>query len=115
MIAPVTLSYIFVKWVRKLTGRPGGHTSPDREFDARRIHRTGNDYATAFSCAAESKVFRIHSDVLCRDLATATRMALCSRGDTRACRRMPRRFSLGILGLPIFALIKHLVYYKNNC
>ena|SRR5258708_3293450 len=101
--------------VRKLTGKPVGSTPPDCEFEARRIHRTKDVYATDVSRAAESKAFRTHSDLLPRDLAIATRIVLSSSGETRACIRMPRRFAFGTLGLPILVLIKYFVYYNSKC
>jgi len=94
-------------WVRKLTGKPVGSTPPDCEFEARRIHKTGQHYAADFSRAAESKAFRTHADLLPRDLAIAARISLCSSGDSRALTIMPRNLAFGTFGLPIFGFIKY--------
>jgi len=58
--------------VRKLIGKPVAATTPDCEFDARRIHVQWTCYESGLSAlAASSKTFRIHSDLLFRDLAIA--------------------------------------------
>jgi hypothetical protein len=91
--------------VRESTGKPVVFTVADCESEARRIQRTGNDYATDFSRAAESKVFRTQSDLLSGDLAIAARSCLCSSGESRALTMMARRFAFGTFGLPVFGLI----------
>ena len=48
-------------WVRKLTGKPGGNTSPDCEFDTRRIHRLIYEVHISF-LATWSNALRIQSD-----------------------------------------------------
>src|SRR5258708_3073804 len=58
--------------------------------------RFKENYATDISRAAESKAFRTHSDLLSGDLAIAACIAFDSSGETRACIRMPLRFSFGI-------------------
>src|SRR6266576_5805616 len=100
-IMAITCLRIRLIWVRKLTGKPGGYTSLDCEFDARRIQ--SNPYETDFSRATESKAFRTHSDLLPRDLAIAARISLCSSGERRALTIMPRSLDFGTFGLPIFA------------
>jgi len=97
-----------LNWVRKLTGKPGVPTPPDCEFEARRIHKIGQSYATDFSRAAESKAFRTHADLLPRDLAIAARISLDSSGDSLACIRIPLNLLRGTFGLPIFDFIKSL-------
>ena len=92
----------FKPWVRKLTGKPGGHTSPDCEFEARRIHDFV--YETVL-LATSSKAVRIHSDRLLRDLAIAARIVLASSGRTLTCNKMARFSDFGTLGLPIFDFI----------
>ena len=109
-----TMQHIIRGWVRKLTGKPVDITPPDCEFDARRIH-TEQAYETNFSRAAKSKAFRIHSDLLPRDLAIAARISLASSGDSLACIKISRSFAFGTFGLPIFLLIKYFAYYENNC
>jgi hypothetical protein len=90
-------------WVRKLTGKPGGHTSPDCEFKARRIHRI---YETGLSFwAAESKAPRIHSDFLFRDLAIAACIVLASGGVNRAVRKTTLAFCVPTFGLPTLFFI----------
>jgi hypothetical protein len=93
-------------WVRQLIGKPGGYTSPDCEFEARRIHK-GRTYAAAFSLAAESKTFRTHSDLLCGDLAIAACNSRFSSGDRRALTIIPRSLDFATLGLPILGFIKY--------
>jgi hypothetical protein len=100
--------------VRKLIGKPGGHTSPDRQFDAGRIH-VDNYETGSLHLATNSKALRIHSDLLCRDVAIAACISLFSSGDTRAWTRMPRSLAFGTFGLPIFGFIKYFVYDNNNC
>jgi hypothetical protein len=59
---------IFHQWVRKLTDKPVADTTPDCEFEARRIHEEFTVYETGLlALVAESKALRIHSDLLfCR-------------------------------------------------
>jgi hypothetical protein len=108
--ARFTLSVIRV---RKLTGKPGGHTSPDCGFDARRIHRFYEDCVSFL--AAEIKTPRIHSDLLRGDLAIAACIRRLSSGESRAWMRMPRSLAFGTLGRPILGLIKNFQYDENNC
>src|ERR1700722_16340552 len=62
---------IFIQfWVRKLIGKPVADTTPDCEFDARRIHKPVYENGVPF-LATESNALRIHSDFLCGDLAIA--------------------------------------------
>jgi len=104
------MAMLAMLWVRKLTGKPGGATPPDCEFDARRIHI--RPYETDFSRAAESKTFRTHSDLLPRDLAIAACISLLSSGESLAFTIIPRRFALGTFGLPILVLINTLCKTK---
>ncbi len=91
--------------MRKLTGKPVGSTHPDCEFEARRIHRTGQYYDDGFSRAAESRAFRTHSDLLPGDLAIAACNSLSSSGESLALTMIPRSFDFGTLGLPILCFI----------
>ena len=98
----------FKPWVRKLTGKPGGHTSPDCEFEARRIH--GFSYETvSISAVAARTAFLIHSDLLPGDLAIAARTRLASSGRSLNTTRTDRFSDFGTLGLPILSFIKLLV------
>jgi|HubBroStandDraft_4_1064222.scaffolds.fasta_scaffold425401_2 hypothetical protein len=100
------LNNIVRAWVRKLIGKPGGHTPPDRQFDAGRIHF---DYDCDLPfLAVANRAWRTHSDLLLRDVAIAACNSRFSSGDTRAWTRMPRRLAFGTFGLPIFVLIKTL-------
>jgi hypothetical protein len=111
-MAPNLILSTFLKlWVRKLTGKPGGRTSPDCEFEARRIHDF--DYETvSVLLAASSKAVRIHSDRLLRELAIAARMVLASSGRTLHCIKIARFSDLGTLGRPILGFIKTLSITK---
>ena len=91
--------------MRKLTGKPGGHTSPDCEFEARRIHDFTYETVSVL-LAASSKAVRIHSDRLLRDLVIAARRVLSSSGRTLTSHKMARFSDFGILGLPILGFIK---------
>ena len=93
-------------WVRKLIGKPVADTTPDCEFDARRIHKPVYENCVPF-LATESNALRIHSDFLCGDLAIAARISLSSSGESLACMRIPRNSAFGTFGLPIFLLIKN--------
>ena len=94
-------------WVRKLTGKPGGATPPDCEFEARRIHSFRYE-TVSLLLAASSKAIRIHSDRLPRDLAIAACISLLSSGESLAWMRIPRSFDFGTFGLPILVPIKTL-------
>ena len=95
--------------VRKLTGKPGGHTSPDCEFDARRIHGLYEDCISVL--AAKSKDSLSHSDFLCGDLAIAACNALASPGENRTAKTMPLAFCMPTFGLPTRFFIINV--YKN--
>src|SRR5437870_2092564 len=89
--------------VRKLTGKPGGPTPSDCEFETRRIHA---GYETdMLPLATASKAVRIQSDLLLRDLEIAACNSLFSSGDKRALTIMPRSLDLGTFGLPILGFI----------
>ena len=93
----------FKPWVRKLTGKPGGHTSPDCEFEARRIHRF---YETdSLPLAAARTAVRNHSDLLFGDLAIAARTLLASSGRSLNTIKIECFSDFGTLGLPILAFI----------
>src|SRR6266705_3819840 len=94
----------FVSRVRKLTGKPGGHTSPDCESEARRIQDFSYE-TVSLSVAAASTALRIHSDRLFGDLAIAARTILASSGLSLNCIKMARFSDLGTLGRPILAFI----------
>ncbi len=96
--------------VRKLTGKPVALTIADCESEARRIQLP--NYATVLSLfAAESKAFRIHSDLPCRAWRIAALSCLASAGVNRAENTSPLAFAVPILGLPIFFFI--LFVYNN--
>ena len=78
----VDKKYQIVRRVRKLTGKPAFPTGADCGCKPRRIHSVYVDGLP--SCAAESTAFRIHSDLLLRDVAIAARIALASGGVKRA-------------------------------
>src|SRR5579863_3687007 len=85
-------------WVRKLTGKPVATTTPDCEFETRRIHWI---YETGILLlATESKAPRIHSDFLFRDLAIAACIVLASGGVNRAAKSIPFAFCVPIFGRP---------------
>ena len=90
-------------WVRKLIGKPEAATPPDCEFDARRIQIGHYEVCLSF-WAVDSNAMRIHSDLLCGDLAIAACITRFSSGDTLACIKMPLYLALGTVGLPIFGV-----------
>jgi hypothetical protein len=100
-------------WVRKLIGKPVAATTPDCEFDARRIHNGNNVYEICLSfLAAESNAMRIQSDLLCGDLAIAACISLFSSGESLALTIIPRSLAFATFGLPIFGFIKSLCKTK---
>jgi hypothetical protein len=102
-------------WVRKLMGKPVFLTIADCESEARRIQLTERNYEPGLSPpAAESKVFRTHSDVEPPERFTAAEIAVFSSGESLACTRIPRNLAFGTFGLPIFGFIKYFVYDVNK-
>lgn len=89
--------------VRKLIGKPVATTPPDCEFDARRIQIGRYEICLSF-LAVNSKALRIHSDLLCGDLAIAACITRFSSWETLACIKMPLYLALGTVGLPIFGV-----------
>jgi IS1 family transposase len=98
-------------WVRKLIGKPVADTTPDCEFDARRIHQKAIDYEACVSFrATESNALRIQSDLLCGDLAIAACISFASNGVKRAENTSPLAFLTPTLGRPSFFFI--IIVYK---
>src|SRR5215469_9838519 len=91
---------VYQCWVRKLNGKPAANTTPDCEFEARRIH-LGYEIRVSF-WAADSKALRIHSDLLLRDLAIAACIFSASGGVNLAANNSPLAFCMPIFGLPTF-------------
>ena len=107
-----TLSVIFNLFrVRKLTGKPVADTTPDCEFEARRIHKPVFIYENCVPfLAAKSNALRIQSDLLCGDLAIAASIALFSSGDTLAPIKMPLVVPFGSFWPAHFSF--HIVFNK---
>jgi len=98
-------------WVRKLIGKPVAATTPDCEFDSRRIHSQNFNYEICLSFSAvDSKTLRIHSDLLRRDLAIAARINFASGGVKRAENTSPLAFRVPTLGRPTLFFI--IIVYK---
>lgn len=88
-------------WVRKLTGKPAFLTIADSESEARRIHLKGYDCGI-LSPAADSKAFRIHSDLPIPARLTASWTALDSSGANRAPIKTPLNSAFLTFGRPNF-------------
>jgi hypothetical protein len=91
-------------WVRKLTGKLGVPYN-------RRLRVRGSPHPHDYGAvlpprAAESKAFRIQSDLLSEVLAIAAFISRFSSGEIRASIKIPRFFAFGTVGLPIFGFIK---------
>ena len=100
--------------MRQLIGKPVDFTTPDCEFDARRIHHGATDYENGLSFwAAESNALRIQSDLLCGDLAIAACISVFSSGESRALTMILRNLVLATFGLPIFGLVIIILYVKR--
>jgi hypothetical protein len=90
-------------WVRKLTGKPAFLTIADSESEARRIHLLYE--GDLLLSAAESKAFRIHSDLTIPDRLTAAWTCFDSSGAKRAPIRTPLYSAVLTFGLPAFLVI----------
>ena len=94
------MSAIFQIRVRKLTGKPAFLTIADCESEARRIH-LGYD-ADLSPLVAESKVFRIQSDLPIPERLAAVSTARASSGVNRAPIRIPLNSAFLSFGRPSF-------------
>jgi IS1 family transposase len=107
--------------VRKLKGKPAFPTSADCESEARRIHLIYEIRVSFW--AADIKALRIHSDLLCGDLAIAACISFASGGVNRAANNAPLASFLPSFGLPtlFFIIIVNkyvdeiLISVNNNC
>jgi hypothetical protein len=97
-------------WVRKLIGKLGVPYN-------RRLRVRGSPHPLDYGAvlpprAAESKAFRIQSDLLSEVLAIAAFISRFSSGESRALTIMPRNLAFGTFGLPIFGFINTLCKTK---